>query len=120
MLFPQRRRAGVLPLLGRLDAAQPDRRIELLFPILDKRLHPQLADFLQLQLADNVKARLLKPDGSSARVPFAKGQPRIRSQERLLTAAQSLAQSGQWGNIKVEPPPPEAPPAPRADTSAAS
>ncbi|MGD0090024.1 MAG: polyphosphate kinase 1 [Planctomycetota bacterium] len=81
-----------------------DRRIELMFPILDKRLHPHLRDFLQLQLADNVKARTLKPDGASARVPLAKAQPRVRSQERLLAAAQSLAQSGQWGNFKVEAP----------------
>lgn len=93
-----------------------DRRIELMFPVLDKRLHPQLWDFLQLQLADNVKARVLKPDG--ARVPSAKTQPRVRSQERLLAAAQALGRTGQWGSLKVEAPPAEAKAAPPPEKAA--
>jgi polyphosphate kinase len=95
-----------------------DRRIELAFPVLDKRLHPQLWDFLQLQLADNVKARLYKADG--LRVPLPKSQPRVRSQERLLAAAQGLGKAGQWGSLKVEAPQPEANPAPVAEKPAAS
>jgi len=95
-----------------------DRRIELMFPILDKRLHPQLWDFLQLQLAENVKARVLKPDGS--RVPLPKGAPRVRSQERLLAAAQSLGRNSQWGSFKVEAPAAEAIAAPVPDKAAAA
>lgn len=88
-----------------------DRRIEVMFPIVDQRLHPPLWDFLQLQLADNVKARAIKADGMSARVTAAKGQPRVRSQERLIAAALELSRSGQWGSLKTEAPPAEAKPA---------
>ncbi len=79
-----------------------DRRIELMFPIVDKRLHEHLWSFLQLQLADNVKARLLKPDCTNTRLQPAKGAPRVRSQERLIEAAMGLAMNGQWGNLKPE------------------
>jgi len=79
-----------------------DRRIELMFPIVDKRLHEHLWSFLQLQLADNVKARLLKPDCTNTRLQPAKGAPRVRSQERLIEAAMGLALNGQWGNLKPE------------------
>jgi polyphosphate kinase len=79
-----------------------DRRIELLFPLIDKRLHEHVWSFLQLQLADNVKARLLKPDCTNTRVTAVKGATRVRCQERLLQAAQSLALTGQWGNLKAD------------------
>lgn len=83
-----------------------DSRIELLFPILDKRLHPELANFLQLQLMDNVKARLIQPDGTNARITSTKDLPRIRSQEVLGTAAACLpANNGSWGNLKIDAPP---------------
>ena len=81
-----------------------DRRIELLFPVVDKRLHEHLASFLELQLHDNAKSRLLKPDCTNTRLQPAKGAPRVRVQERLLEAALSLAQSGQWGNLKPDAP----------------
>ncbi len=87
-----------------------DSRIELLFPILDKRLHPELANFLQLQLMDNVKARLILPDATSGRVPSPPGAPRIRSQEVLSAAANCLAANGgSWGNLKIDAAPKEAP-----------
>jgi polyphosphate kinase len=79
-----------------------DRRIELMFPIVDKRLHEHLWAFLQLQLADNVKARLLKPDCTNTRVQQTKGAPKVRSQERLIEAAVALSQNGQWGNLKPD------------------
>ncbi|HYF51164.1 MAG TPA: polyphosphate kinase 1 [Planctomycetota bacterium] len=79
-----------------------DRRVELAFPILDKSLHKHLWNFLQLQIHDNVKARLLKPDCTNTRVQQKSGEPRIRVQERLLEAAQNLALNGQWGNLSVD------------------
>ncbi len=81
-----------------------DSRIELLFPILDKRLHSELANFLQLQLMDNVKARLIQPDGTNVKIPCDKDAPRIRSQEVLSAAAACLvANNGSWGNLKIDP-----------------
>ncbi|HYG75403.1 MAG TPA: polyphosphate kinase 1 [Planctomycetota bacterium] len=79
-----------------------ERRIELMFPVLDKALHAHIWAFLQLQLADNTKARLLKPDCTSTRITPAKGEKRIRVQERMIEAAISLATTGQWGDLKVD------------------
>jgi len=79
-----------------------DRRIELMFPIVDKTLHKQIYNFLELQLADNMKARLLSPDCTSVRLQPAKGAQRVRSQERMLEAALSLAEKGQWGSFRLE------------------
>jgi len=43
-----------------------DRRVEILFPVLDQRLVRSLRDvFLETYLADNRKARIGKPDGGS-------------------------------------------------------
>jgi len=81
-----------------------DRRIELIFPVLDPELHKHIVSFLNLQIRDNVKARLIKPDGTSERIHPAKGSPRIRSQERMAEAATELAKTGTWGSLKVETP----------------
>jgi polyphosphate kinase len=79
-----------------------DRRIELMFPILDKTLHRQIHSFLQLQLSDNAKSHLLSPDSASVRMQPSKGAPKVRCQERMLEAALGLAQNGQWGSLKLE------------------
>jgi len=82
-----------------------DSRIELLFPILDKRLHAELTNFLQLQLTDNVKARLVQPDGTNVRIPVNPETPRVRAQEALaLAAANLVANNGSWGNLQIDPP----------------
>lgn len=81
-----------------------DRRIELIFPVLEPALHKHIVSFLNLQIHDNVKARLIKPDGTSERIHPAKGQPRIRSQERMAEAATELARNGTWGSLKLETP----------------
>jgi polyphosphate kinase len=59
-----------------------DHRVEVAFPILDPRLQDRVRQVLDVQLADNVKARRLLPDGGSERFPFS-NQPPVRSQERL-------------------------------------
>ena len=84
-----------------------ERRIELMFPILDKPLQRQILNFLQLQLADNTKARTLKPDCSNVKIPVVKSAPLVRAQERMFEAAMGLALNGQWGSLKAELPPSE-------------
>jgi polyphosphate kinase len=59
-----------------------DHRVETAFPILDPRLQSRLRDFLAIQLADNVKAWTLLPDGRSERIRRDGAEP-ARSQERL-------------------------------------
>ena len=62
-----------------------DRRVENLFPVLDPQLVRHLRDeVLETYLQDNVKARVLLPDGTYVRVkPTGKQQP-INAQEWLL------------------------------------
>ncbi len=63
-----------------------ERRVEILFPVEDERLREELYDILQLQLADNVKASVLKPDGSYEK-PDRRGRKRISSQEEFCIQA---------------------------------
>jgi polyphosphate kinase len=69
-----------------------DRRVETAFPVLDAEAQEQVREILDLQLADNVKARRILPDGGSARIVRAEGEPPLRSQERLydMTGARVL------------------------------
>ena len=50
------------------------RRVETLIPIEDPSLRTRLIELLQLQIADNVKSWLLKPDGKYERVQLKPGQ----------------------------------------------
>ncbi|MGH7319473.1 MAG: RNA degradosome polyphosphate kinase, partial [Candidatus Rokuibacteriota bacterium] len=59
-----------------------DHRVEVAFPVLDRRLQAQLHDILRIQLADTAKARLIRPDGRSDRIQPTSEAP-LRSQERL-------------------------------------
>jgi polyphosphate kinase len=57
-----------------------DRRVELMFPILQKDLKEKTIGILRVQMADNQKARSLKPDGSYERVAPARSDS-LRVQE---------------------------------------
>lgn len=66
-----------------------DRRIETLFPIEDPSLKQDLIDLLNIYLMDNVKARLLRADGSYVSLsPGPKDQPRD-SQTELMARAKN-------------------------------
>ena len=41
-----------------------DRRVEILFPVEDEKLKARICHILEVQLADNVKAQYLRPDGT--------------------------------------------------------
>jgi polyphosphate kinase len=64
------------------------RRVEVVFPVEDPQLKQRIiGDLLATSLGDNVKARLLLPDGSYQRVVPEPGRPPLRSQERFLELA---------------------------------
>ncbi|MFP4106626.1 MAG: polyphosphate kinase 1 [Phycisphaerae bacterium] len=67
-----------------------DKRLEILFPVTDKRLRKRTVDMLETYLADNVKARRMLPDGSYEPVP-QEGKP-VRAQEKLYRKAVSAAE----------------------------
>lgn len=45
-----------------------DRRVEIMFPVEDAKLKKEVKHILDVQLADNVKAQLMQPDGSYVKV----------------------------------------------------
>jgi polyphosphate kinase len=59
-----------------------DHRVEVAFPILEPALQAELRDILEIQLADNVKARRILADGRSERIR-PEGAAPVRSQERI-------------------------------------
>jgi polyphosphate kinase len=62
-----------------------NRRVEVLFPIEDRRVIRHLRDrVLDLYLQDNVKAREMLPDGTYVRKHPADGALAINAQEELL------------------------------------
>jgi polyphosphate kinase len=57
----------------------------VLFPILDEKIKNTIfGKILTVHLDDNVKSRLLMPDGTYSRIVHAEGQGEINSQQWLL------------------------------------
>jgi polyphosphate kinase len=68
------------------------RRIETVFPVEDAKLKSRIVnDILELLLTDNVKARLLRPDGTYERRAPQAGEPIVRSQIALQHLAREAA-----------------------------
>ena len=65
-----------------------DKRVEVTTPIYDKEIKQQLKSFLELQLKDNVKARLINERGSNKYVSI-KGKT-VRSQLEQYRYFESL------------------------------
>jgi len=69
-----------------------DHRVEVAFPVLEPALQEQIRDILEIQLADNVKARRLLADGRSERIRAGEDAAAVRSQERLYELMASARQ----------------------------
>ena len=63
-----------------------DRRVEILFPIEKDTLKQEMKHILELQLADNVKAHVLGPDGNYEKVS-CEGKEVVNSQGILIQEA---------------------------------
>lgn len=63
-------------------------RVEVGVRIRDEKLVAKLAEILRLQLADNVNAREMQPDGSYAKVKPAPGEVAVDSQMAMYTLLQ--------------------------------
>jgi polyphosphate kinase len=71
-----------------------DRRVEILFPIEDRRVIRHLRDHvLELYLQDNVKARKMLPDGSYSRKHPLDGEPAPLAPRKNCCGA-ALARTG--------------------------
>ncbi len=67
---------------GDLMPRNLDHRVEVVFPLVDPVLAAEVVETLELQLADNVKGRILGPEGQVVRRGLNPTGPSIRSQLR--------------------------------------
>ena len=63
-----------------------DKRVEIMFPVEDPEIRSQVLHILEVQLADNVKAHVLQPDGSYEKVDL-RGKQKICSQDQFCEEA---------------------------------
>lgn len=63
-----------------------DKRVEIMFPVEDERLKEQIQHVLKIQLEDNVKAHILKPDGTYEK-PDKRGKVLLNSQDQFCQEA---------------------------------
>ena len=59
-----------------------DRRVELMFPLQQEDLRKRVIRFIQVQMADNQRARILRKDGTYEKVIPGRSEP-LRVQEYL-------------------------------------
>ena len=67
-----------------------DRRVEIVFPVIDEELQKKALHVLEVELEDTVKARVLLPDGNYERVD-KRGKAIVNSQEQFLKEAKAEA-----------------------------
>ena len=63
-----------------------DRRVEILFPVLDDTLKEKVKRILDVELADNTKAHVLKPDGEYEKID-RRGKVLVNSQKQFCEEA---------------------------------
>jgi polyphosphate kinase len=60
-----------------------DRRVEVAFPIYDLRVREEVLKFVELQLSDNVRSRILDGSMLNRYRPRLDAQPEVRAQEAI-------------------------------------
>lgn len=63
-----------------------DKRVEIMFPVEDEELKEKVIHILEVQLADNMKAHVLRPDGTYDKVD-RRGKSPVNSQETFEAEA---------------------------------
>ncbi len=77
-----------------------DRRVEIAFPIEDKKIKEDLLKTLiRISLKDNIKGRFLNSDMTYSRLKIENGDKKIDSQEWLMS--QTLKKSGNYSKTKI-------------------
>ncbi|NMF25994.1 polyphosphate kinase 1 [Olsenella umbonata] len=77
-----------------------ERRVEIAYPVLDPACKERVIEFVNLQLADNVKARRLTREGTWEKLAPAADEPRIDAQELLL--AKAYLQTEEYADAAVD------------------
>ena len=68
-----------------------EKRVEVACPVLDDAVRRQISYYMDVMLADNVKARVLQSDGTYKKKPIT--EHRVNSQERFMKEAVHAARS---------------------------
>ena len=84
-----------------------ERRVEIAYPVLDPTCQQIVKNFMELQLADNVKARRLTCDGTWARIGREDGEPSVNCQEAFIAEAYAHAMEAESGAAAKAPAEPE-------------
>ena len=63
-----------------------DRRVEIIFPVLDRGLQKKVRRILDVELEDNTKAHILMPDGVYVK-PDKRGKVLVNSQNQFCEDA---------------------------------
>lgn len=63
-----------------------DRRVEILFPVLDDKLKKEVKHILKVELSDNIKAHVLKSDGNYEKID-KRGKVLVNSQAQFCEEA---------------------------------
>lgn len=84
-----------------------DRRVEIIFPVLEESLKKKVKHILEVEMADNVKARILEADGTYTRVD-RRGRAAVNSQdifcrEAVDAVANEMQRAGERIFIPAEP-----------------
>ncbi|MEE8886686.1 MAG: RNA degradosome polyphosphate kinase [Eubacteriales bacterium] len=66
-----------------------DKRVEIVFPLLNSKLKNEAMNILHIQLADNCKARVMQPDGSYVQENPKEGEKPLCAQEYFCEYADS-------------------------------
>ncbi len=69
-----------------------DKRVEIMFPVEDKKLKEKVIHILEIQLADTMKAHILQPDGTYAKQDL-RGKTRLCAQDYFVKEAAAYAEA---------------------------
>lgn len=74
-----------------------DRRVEIVFPVIEEELKEEALHILHVELEDNVKARVMQPDGTYEKLD-KRGKVLINSQEQFCAEAKAAVPDQNPGN----------------------
>lgn len=78
-----------------------EKRLEIIFPVADAACRRRLIGILKTYFADNVKARVLRADGSYE--PVAKKGPKVRAQEKFFREAAEAVRAASQTTVRFRP-----------------
>ena len=76
-----------------------DKRVEITFPVEDEACKRKVMDVLKIQLEDNVKAHILKPDGTYEKVD-KRGKTLICAQDYFCAQVKAEAAGEETDELK--------------------